>query len=68
MNHLDHTAFIIACRDERGVGHHTLRTRAPLHASPKPGNSPILTAPGYRRCFGSIARLLPRVGQVITRG
>ena len=28
MPYLDHTAFIIACRDERGVGHHTLRAYA----------------------------------------
>ena len=28
MNRLDHTAFIIACRDERGVGQHTLRAYA----------------------------------------
>ncbi|WP_371228088.1 tyrosine-type recombinase/integrase [Roseovarius sp. 2305UL8-3] len=25
MRHLNHTAFVNACRDERGVGHHTLR-------------------------------------------
>jgi len=25
MPHLNHTAFVNACRDERGVGHHTLR-------------------------------------------
>lgn len=25
MPNLDHTAFVTACRDERGVGHHTLR-------------------------------------------
>ncbi|WP_282048103.1 tyrosine-type recombinase/integrase [Sulfitobacter mediterraneus] len=28
MPHLDHTAFVNACRDERGVGHHTLRAYA----------------------------------------
>ncbi|WP_243613858.1 tyrosine-type recombinase/integrase [Shimia aestuarii] len=28
MPHLDHRAFINACRDERGVGHHTLRAYA----------------------------------------
>ena len=28
MPRLDHTAFINACRDERGVGHHTLRAYA----------------------------------------
>lgn len=28
MPHLDHTAFVTACRDERGVGHHTLRAYA----------------------------------------
>ena len=28
MPHLDHTAFLNACRDERGVGHHTLRAYA----------------------------------------
>ena len=28
MRHLTHTAFVIACRDERGVGHHTLRAYA----------------------------------------
>jgi len=28
MSHLDHTAFVTACRDERGVGHHTLRAYA----------------------------------------
>ena len=28
MPHLDHTAFNTACRDERGVGHHTLRAYA----------------------------------------
>ncbi|MDF3416357.1 tyrosine-type recombinase/integrase [Sulfitobacter sp. M57] len=28
MPHLDHTAFVHACRDERGVGHHTLRAYA----------------------------------------
>ena len=28
MPSLDHTAFINACRDERGVGHHTLRAYA----------------------------------------
>lgn len=28
MPHFDHTAFINACRDERGVGHHTLRAYA----------------------------------------
>ncbi|MEC7760880.1 MAG: site-specific integrase [Pseudomonadota bacterium] len=28
MPHLDHTAFVNACRDERGVGHHTLRASA----------------------------------------
>ncbi|GKY88122.1 site-specific integrase [Sinisalibacter aestuarii] len=25
MPHLNHNAFVNACRDERGVGHHTLR-------------------------------------------
>lgn len=28
MSHLDRTAFINSCRDERGVGHHTLRAYA----------------------------------------
>ncbi|SEM25017.1 Phage integrase, N-terminal SAM-like domain [Roseovarius azorensis] len=28
MPHLDHTAFVTACRDERGVGHHTRRAYA----------------------------------------
>ena len=28
MRHLNHTAFVNACRDERGVGHHTLRAYA----------------------------------------
>lgn len=28
MPHLDHTAFVNSCRDERGVGHHTLRAYA----------------------------------------
>jgi integrase/recombinase XerD len=28
MPHLTHTAFVNACRDERGVGHHTLRAYA----------------------------------------
>jgi len=28
MPRLDHTAFLNACRDERGVGHHTLRAYA----------------------------------------
>lgn len=28
MPHLDHSAFVTACRDERGVGHHTLRAYA----------------------------------------
>lgn len=28
MPHLDHAAFVTACRDERGVGHHTLRAYA----------------------------------------
>ena len=28
MPHLDHTAFVNACRDERGVSHHTLRAYA----------------------------------------
>lgn len=28
MRHLTHTAFVNACRDERGVGHHTLRAYA----------------------------------------
>jgi integrase/recombinase XerD len=28
MPRLDHTAFVNACRDERGVGHHTLRAYA----------------------------------------
>ena len=28
MRHLAHTAFVNACRDERGVGHHTLRAYA----------------------------------------
>lgn len=28
MPHLDHTASVNACRDERGVGHHTLRAYA----------------------------------------
>ncbi|ABI93351.1 tyrosine recombinase (plasmid) [Roseobacter denitrificans] len=28
MPHLDHTAFVTACRDERGVGNHTLRAYA----------------------------------------
>lgn len=35
MPHLDHTAFVNACRDELGVGHHTLRAYAQdyLHQS-----------------------------------
>lgn len=28
MPHLDHTTFVNSCRDERGVGHHTLRAYA----------------------------------------
>ena len=28
MRHLTHTAFVNACRDERGAGHHTLRAYA----------------------------------------
>lgn len=28
MRHLNHTAFVNVCRDERGVGHHTLRAYA----------------------------------------
>ncbi|MGK7655095.1 tyrosine-type recombinase/integrase [Roseovarius sp. B08] len=28
MRHLNHNAFVSACRDERGVGHHTLRAYA----------------------------------------
>ena len=28
MPHLDHTAFVNACRDERSLGHHTLRAYA----------------------------------------
>ncbi len=28
MPHLEHTAFVNSCRDERGVGHHTLRAYA----------------------------------------
>ena len=28
MGHLNHKAFVNACRDERGVGHHTLRAYA----------------------------------------
>ena len=28
MRHLSHNAFVNACRDERGVGHHTLRAYA----------------------------------------
>ncbi len=28
MPRYDHTAFVNACRDERGVGHHTLRAYA----------------------------------------
>ena len=28
MRHLNHTTFVNACRDERGVGHHTLRAYA----------------------------------------
>lgn len=28
MPRFDHTAFVNACRDERGVGHHTLRAYA----------------------------------------
>ena len=45
MPHLDHTAFVNSCRDERGVGHHTLRAYAQdlrtLRASPKTTTSPI---------------------------
>lgn len=46
MRHLNHNAFVNACRDERGVGHHTLRAYA----------QDLRTEPPrvYRRVSGSI--------------
>ena len=43
MPQLDHTAFVNSRRDERSLGHHTLRAYAQdlriLRASPKTGNN-----------------------------
>lgn len=72
MPHLDHTAFVNACRDERGVGHHTLRAYAQdlrtfarftkdHHLTDPLSKADILAYHHHRRHFGvpSLRRTCP---------